>query len=103
MFPGYIVYEGYTSLKSILESSKVVAGIIGRVIPGPVIDVIKKAQDLSSAVHESVGPGLGKVPEELSKTIQAISGEVGKAADGAKNAVISPWEWVKKEVEGRKK
>jgi len=108
MFPGYIVYDGYTSLKSTLGGFRKVvveAGDTTRdVIFGQVADITKKAQDLSSAAHESVTPTLSKLAsEELPKTIQAVSGEIGKAADGVKNVVISHWGWVKKEVEERRK
>ena len=107
LFPSYIVYDGYTSLKSILggfRKAVVEAGDTTRnVISGQVADVGKKAQDLSSAAHESIKPTLSKASEELPKTIQAVSSKIGKAADGAKDAVISHWKWVKEEVEGRRK
>jgi len=93
------------SLKSALggfkeAGAKAVDNIRGA-ISGPVADVAKKAQDLSSIVRETVRPGLDTASKELPKTVQAISGEIGKAANGTKNAVTSRFEWVKKKVEGR--
>ena len=65
--------------------------------------VAKKAQEASSAVQESVGPSLSKASEGLLGTIRTVSGTIGKAADDATRVTASHWEWVKKEVEGRKK
>ena len=102
-----MVYDGYLSLKSTLGDLRKVVVDVGNVILGVIsgsgADVAKKARDLSDAVHGSVGPSLSRASEELPKIIQVIPGEVGKAADGAKNAVTSHWEWAKKEVERRRK
>ena len=46
---------------------------------------------------------MNKASEELPGTIRAVSGAVGGAAGGAKKAVTPLWEWVKKEVEERRK
>lgn len=64
-------------------------------------------KDLSGTVQESGGQMLNKASEELPGTIRAVSGAVGGAvggaAGGAKKAVTPLWEWVKKEVEERRK
>lgn len=63
--------------------------------------VARGARGLSGTVQENVGPSLSKASEELPKVVQAAPGAIGAAAGGAKKAVASHWEWIKKGVEGR--
>lgn len=105
LFPGYVVYDGYMSFKSTLGGLKKAGAKavdnVREAISGPAANVAKKTQDLSSTIRETVRPSLDTASKELPKTVQAISGEIGKAANGTKNAVTSHFEWVKKKVEGR--
>lgn len=63
----------------------------------------RNAQKLLSVVKERVGSSLSKASEKLPGTIQSISGAIQGAAGGAKSAVMSRWEWVKRQVEERRK
>ena len=69
-------------------------------IPGAVWNGVK---DLSGTVQESGSQILNKASEELPGAIRAVSGAVGGAVGGAKKAITPHWEWVKKEVEERRK
>jgi uncharacterized protein YoxC len=87
----------------VVEGMAAKAKDIGQTVSKGLGSVARKVQDLSSAVKESLGPSLSKASEKLPETIQAIPSAIKKAAGGAKSAIISRWEWVKKEVERRKK
>ena len=65
-------------------------------------NLTRKAQDSSSAVQKSIGHVRRKGSEELPETTQPISDVVREVVAGARGAIISRWEWVKKEIEGRK-
>lgn len=93
-------------LKSVADGwGKVVGGVrsVVQMTPKKLGDVAKRAQDLSNTIQASVGPSLSKASVELPKTIRTASGAVGAAAGGAKTAMASRWEWLKKEVEERRK
>ena len=59
------------------------------------------AVEAKDTVLEEVPKGFGHVKRKAQEVSNAV--EASEAAGGAKDAIISHWEWVKKGVEGRGK
>lgn len=68
-----------------------------------IVGVAKIAGDLSTTVSKSVGPTVNRASEELPKVAQKVSNTVGGAVNGARSSIGPHWEWVKKQVEERRK
>ena len=97
------MYKLHRSIVSTMEAVGEIASAAQEAISKGTRYVAKKAQEASSAVQERVGPSLSKASKGLLGTIRTVSGTIEKVASDATSVTASHWEWVKKEVEGRKK
>ena len=86
------VHQTYMYTKPIREGLRVGAGKISDVLV-----------DAKGKVQGTVGPAVKRTSEKLPEHMQKASEAIKGAGGGVQSAVKSNWEWIRKEVEERRK